>query len=112
MTKKKIEIEIVNLNCAGIDIGSKSHFVAVGQGIEDVREFGVFADDLVEICAYLLEYRITSVALESTGINGLICTGIGGSVCPGMGGSICPEYSFTADFEVFGEKFKILETQK
>lgn len=67
MTKKKIEMEIVNPNCAGIDIGSKSHFVAIGQGLEDVREFGVYADDLVEICAYLLEYGITSVAMESTG---------------------------------------------
>lgn len=67
MTKKKIEMEIVNPNCAGIDIGSKSHYVAIGQGLEDVREFGVYADDLVEICAYLLEYGITSVAMESTG---------------------------------------------
>lgn len=67
MAKKKIEMEIINPNCAGIDIGSKSHFVAVGQGLEDVREFGVYADDLTEICAYLLEYGITSVAMESTG---------------------------------------------
>lgn len=67
MAKKKIEMEIVIPNCAGIDIGSKSHFVAVGQGLEDVREFGVYADDLIELCAYLLEYGITSVAMESTG---------------------------------------------
>jgi len=60
-------MEIVNPNCAGIDIGSNSHYVAVGQGLEDVREFGVYADDLVAICAYLLEYGITSVAMESTG---------------------------------------------
>jgi hypothetical protein len=44
MAKKKMEI--INPHCAGIDIGSRSHFVAVGQGIDDVKEFGVYADDL------------------------------------------------------------------
>jgi len=29
--KKKIDMEIVNHNAAGIDVGSKSHFAAVGQ---------------------------------------------------------------------------------
>ena len=40
--KKKMEMDIINLNAAGIDIGSRSHFVAVGQALEDVKEFGVF----------------------------------------------------------------------
>ena len=34
-------MEVVNLNAAGIDVGSKSHFVAVGQAHEDVKKFGV-----------------------------------------------------------------------
>jgi len=67
MTKKKMELDIINPNCAGIDIGSKSHFVAVGQAMEDVKEFGVYADDLTAICLHLKEYGITSVAMESTG---------------------------------------------
>ncbi len=67
MTKKKMELDIINPNCAGIDIGSKSHFVAVGQALEDVKEFGVYADDLTAICLHLKEYGITSVAMESTG---------------------------------------------
>ena len=46
MRKKTMEMDIINPNCAGIDVGSKSHFVAVGQSLEDVREFGVYADDL------------------------------------------------------------------
>ena len=50
MTKKKMELDIINPNCAGIDIGSKSHFVAVGQALEDVKEFGIYADDLTAIC--------------------------------------------------------------
>ncbi|MEJ7739733.1 MAG: IS110 family transposase [Chitinophagaceae bacterium] len=67
MTKKKMELDIVNPNCAGIDVGSKSHFIAVGQALEDVKEFGVYADDLTAICLHLKEYGITSVAMESTG---------------------------------------------
>tara|TARA_B100000678_G_scaffold218034_1_gene185408 strand:+ start:5213 stop:5380 length:168 start_codon:yes stop_codon:yes gene_type:complete len=37
-----ISMEIVNPHAAGIDIGSRSHWVAVGQSEQDVREFGVF----------------------------------------------------------------------
>jgi transposase len=65
--KKGLEMEIVNLNCAGIDIGGKSHYVAVGQSLEDVAEFGVYAEDLTNICEHLKSYGITSVAMESTG---------------------------------------------
>ena len=44
MTKRKnLEMEIINSNAGGIDVGSKSHFVAVGQSLEDVKEFGVYA---------------------------------------------------------------------
>jgi transposase len=67
MAKKKMEMEIVNPNAAGIDVGSKSHYVAVGQSLEDVKEFGVYSDDLKYLCNWLLSYGITSVAMESTG---------------------------------------------
>jgi transposase len=68
MTKrKKMEMEIINPNAGGIDVGSKSHFVAVGQSLEDVKEFGVYAEDLTMICLHLKSYGITSVAMESTG---------------------------------------------
>lgn len=65
--RKKIKMEIVNPYCAGIDVGSRSHYVAVGQSLDDVKEFGVYADELVELCHWLKEYEITSVAMESTG---------------------------------------------
>ena len=65
--KKKLEMEIINPHAAGIDIGSRSHFVAVGQALEDVKEFGVYAEDLTAICNHLKIYGITSVAMESTG---------------------------------------------
>ena len=65
--RKKMELDIVNPNCAGIDVGSRSHYIAVGQTLEDVKEFGVYAEDLTAICLDLKEYGITSVAMESTG---------------------------------------------
>lgn len=62
-----MELEIINPHCAGIDVGSRSHFVAVGQALEDVKEFGVYADNLKAICLHLKQHGITSVAMESTG---------------------------------------------
>lgn len=61
------KMKVVNQNAAGIDVGSKSHFVSVGQHQEDVREFGCYTKDLHELCGWLQERSITTVALESTG---------------------------------------------
>ena len=60
-------MKIVNASCAGIDVGSRSHYVAIGQQDKDVREFGVYAEDLRTLCTWLKEHQITSAALESTG---------------------------------------------
>jgi len=60
-------MKIVNARCAGIDVGSRSHYVAIGQRNKDVREFGVYAEDLKTLCSWLKENDITSAALESTG---------------------------------------------
>jgi transposase len=65
--KKSISMEIVNPHAAGIDVGSRSHFVAVGQGKEDVREFGVYNEDLQAIVVWLRENEIATIAMESTG---------------------------------------------
>ncbi|MDX5481165.1 MAG: IS110 family transposase [Hymenobacteraceae bacterium] len=67
MKKRSTPMEIVNPRAAGIDVGSRSHFVAVGQEPGDVREFGVYEADLRELTAWLLEHHITTVAMESTG---------------------------------------------
>ena len=67
MQKKNVKMEVINSNAAGIDIGSRSHFVAVGQGTDDVREFGVYNEDLQAIAAWLKENEIETVAMESTG---------------------------------------------
>jgi transposase len=67
MGRKKMNMEIVNPNAAGIDVGSRSHFVAKGQQIDDVREFGVCASDHQELIRWLNKYKIKTIAMESTG---------------------------------------------
>jgi transposase len=62
-----LSMEIVNPYAAGVDIGSRSHWVAIGQKQTDIREFGVFNDDLMAIADWLAENKITTVAMESTG---------------------------------------------
>lgn len=62
-----MELDIINFHCAGIDVGSRSHFVAIGQDLSQVKEFGVYAEDLEAICFWLKENGVTSVAMESTG---------------------------------------------
>ncbi len=63
-------MEVVNRHAAGVDVGSRSHFVAIGQGTEDVKEFGVYNDDLRKLVEWLRKHEITTVAMESTGTNG------------------------------------------
>ena len=61
------KMPVVNLAAAGIDVGSRSHFVAIGQNHKDVKEFGVYTENLHALCKHLLANGITTVALESTG---------------------------------------------
>jgi transposase len=60
----------INKMAAGIDIGSKSHFVAVPDGIceNTVREFQSFTDDLHALANWLEMCGIETVAMESTGV--------------------------------------------
>ena len=67
MGRKKIAMEIINSHAAGIDVGSRSHYVAVGQLEKDVREFGVYAEELTALAQWLKLKGITTVAMESTG---------------------------------------------
>src|SRR5258707_15310675 len=67
MQKKKVKMEVINPNAAGIDIGSRSHFVALGQKDEDVKEFGVYNEDLAAIANWLKENEVKTIAMESTG---------------------------------------------
>jgi transposase len=67
LMNKKVSMEIINANAAGIDVGSRSHFVSIGQGKDDVREFGVYNEDLKAIGQWLLANDVKTVAMESTG---------------------------------------------
>ena len=62
---ESLSMEIINPNAAGIDIGSRSHWVSIGQKEKDIREFGVFNEDLKAIVDWLAENKITTVAMES-----------------------------------------------
>jgi transposase len=64
------QLQHINLNAAGIDIGSEHHMVAVPEGRDEVwvREFGTFTVDLIALADWLQQCGITSVAMESTGV--------------------------------------------
>ncbi len=59
-------------HAAGIDIGSRSHWVCVGFTADAasclIREFPAHTAGLKALAAFLREHQVTSVALESTGI--------------------------------------------
>ena len=64
---KKVSMEVINPCAAGIDVGSRSHYAAIGQGESDVREFGVYNENLLEMARWFLDNGIKTVAMESTG---------------------------------------------
>jgi transposase len=67
MNKKNVSMKVINPDAAGIDVGSRSHFVAIGQEQSDVYEFGVYNEDLHNLAELLLSKKIKTVAMESTG---------------------------------------------
>ena len=60
-------MNVIHPDAGGIDVGSRSHFVAINQEQKDVREFGVYAEDLKALAKWLMDNNITTVAMESTG---------------------------------------------
>lgn len=61
------KMKILNPNAAGIDVGSRSHHVAVGQGKDQIKEFNVYQSGLKKLVGYLKINSIITVAMESTG---------------------------------------------
>ncbi|MEM6837996.1 MAG: transposase [Cyanobacteria bacterium P01_C01_bin.120] len=63
-------IHQIHPHAAGIDIGSDTHWVSVGAGTASpsVRKFGCFTADLYAMAAWLKECKVTTVAMESTGV--------------------------------------------
>lgn len=60
----------INLNAAGIDIGSDTHWVSVppDRDSQSVRRFGCFTADLYALADWLQACGIETVAMESTGV--------------------------------------------
>jgi transposase len=63
-------LPVLHPNVAGIDIGSKSHFVAVPMDRDEnhVREFASFTADLYKMVEWLKKCKIETVVMESTGV--------------------------------------------
>jgi len=63
-------LERINPNAAGIDCGSAEHYVAVppDRDPNPVQSFNTFTSDLVRLADWLTRCRITSVAMEATGV--------------------------------------------
>ena len=73
--KEMAYLKQINPHVAGIDIGSRSHFVAApvcrnanGDMEIEVREFSSFTPDLEALVAWLQMCGVTSVAMESTSV--------------------------------------------
>lgn len=62
----KRKLEIIHPFAAGIDIGSKSFYVDAGE--EKIKVFSTFTDDCSDLAKYLLSQKVTTVAMESTGV--------------------------------------------
>jgi transposase len=63
-------LRCIHPNAAGIDLGSRVHWVALppGRAEQTVRSFGCFTEDLEALAKWLKENRISTVAMESTGV--------------------------------------------
>lgn len=64
---KVAKLPIIHPHACGIDVGSRNHYVAVGQGSEEVRSFGVYTQDHQEMIAYLKSQKVETISMESTG---------------------------------------------
>jgi transposase len=67
---KRCRRKVTNPDAAGIDIGSREHYVAVpvGRDKSNVRHFSAYTDGLTEMAEWLRDCGITTVAMESTGV--------------------------------------------
>ncbi len=64
MSNKKIRK--INHSAAGIDIGTSDIFIGIEN--KEVRSFSTFTESYLEAISYLKENKITTVAMEATGV--------------------------------------------
>ncbi|MHB8392641.1 MAG: IS110 family RNA-guided transposase [Acidobacteriaceae bacterium] len=63
-------LDVVHRDAAGIDIGSREHYVAVGpdRDAQPVQRFGCFTTELHRLAEWLKRCRIQTVVMQSTGV--------------------------------------------
>lgn len=63
-------LEPLNVNAAGIDVGSDTHSVCIpaDRATENVRRFGCFTAELKALAYWLQACGVQGVAMESTGV--------------------------------------------
>jgi transposase len=63
-------LDRINPHAAGIDCGAAEHYVAVpaDRTLSPVQSFKTFTPDLVRLAEWLIVCRVTSVAMEATGV--------------------------------------------
>ena len=64
--RRTLGLGVVQAHAAGVDIGSRSHGVCVGEGAS--REFPAPTDGLHALVAHVREQQVTTLAMESTGV--------------------------------------------
>lgn len=69
-SKSQPKLAPIHSNAAGIDVGSREHYVAVPPDRDEqpVRCFGTFTADLYQLADWLQQCGVETVALESTGV--------------------------------------------
>src|SRR5580692_7586043 len=67
-SREEKALQVVHPHAAGIDIGSREHYVAVAAEPSSVRAFGCATADLFEMGRWLRACGVTTVAMESTGV--------------------------------------------
>ena len=65
------KLNVIHPTCAGIDLGSREHWVCVppeATESSNIRSFGCTTPELLALANWLAECNVTSVAMESTGV--------------------------------------------
>lgn len=67
-------MDLVYPRCAGIDVHKRTAVVTIGWADEQgqrrkrTRTFGTMTGEIEQLAAWLVEYQVTHVAMESTGV--------------------------------------------
>jgi hypothetical protein len=63
-------LPVLHPDAAGIDVGAEEMYVAVppDRAEHSVRSFGTFTRDLHDLCDWLSDCKIRTIAMESTGV--------------------------------------------